>query len=139
MGAVAPELVNHCVDHKSVNEAYLMHGTSPTSALAILATSFKVDFAGGAAGTMFGPGVYLAESSSKSDEYAQDDAEGAYKGMFALLVCRAVVGEPFVTEQPGDHSREVIAGSFDCVLGDREKAVGTYREFIFFHEDSIFP
>mmetsp|Transcript_75871 Transcript_75871/g.180267 ORF Transcript_75871/g.180267 Transcript_75871/m.180267 type:complete len:1130 (+) Transcript_75871:72-3461(+) len=121
------------------NEAYLFHGTNPTSAFAILGTSFKVDFAGGAAGTMFGPGVYLAESSSKSDEYAQDDTEGAYKGLFAMLVCRAVIGVPYVVEQPGNYMDEVVSGSYDSVVGDREKAVGTYREFIFFHEAAVYP
>ena len=25
------------------------------------------------------------------------------------------------------------------MLGDREKAVGTFREFIFFHEASVYP
>lgn len=53
------------------NEAYLFHGSNPTSAISILSTSFKVDFAGAAVGTMFGPGVYLAESSAKSDEYRE--------------------------------------------------------------------
>ena len=45
------------------NEAYLLHGTTPSSAVAILSSSFSVDFAGKSAGTMFGPGIYLAESS----------------------------------------------------------------------------
>jgi len=138
----AAELAKRCCvpEHDNqINEAYLMHGTNPTSALAILDTSFKIDFAGGAAGTMFGPGIYLAESSSKSDEYAQDDAEGAYKGLFAMLICRAVVGEAFITESPGDYSNQVTSGKFDCILGDREKAVGTFREFIFFHEGSVYP
>lgn len=122
-----------------VNEAYMLHGTNPSSALAILGTSFKVDFAGGAAGTMFGPGVYLAEASTKADEYAQDDAEGTYKGLFAMLVCRAIVGKPFVTQQAGNWASHVTSGAYDCVLGDREAAVGTFREFIFFHESSIYP
>jgi hypothetical protein len=116
-----------------------MHGTNPTSAVAILRTDFKIDLAGVSGGTMFGPGVYLAESSSKADEYAHEDKDGAYKGLYAMLICRGVTGHPFVTETPGDHSERVLSGEFDCVLGDREKAKGTYREFIFFHEESIFP
>merc|ERR1719281_2292342 len=65
------------------NEQYLFHGSNPTSAMSILGTSFKVDLAGKTAGTMFGPGVYLAEASSKSDEYARDDQGGDYDGLFA--------------------------------------------------------
>eukprot|EP00434_Breviolum_minutum_P036229 symbB.v1.2.032095.t1/scaffold3754.1/size70833/6 len=121
------------------NQAYLLHGTNPTSAVAILSNSFTVDFAGKSAGTMFGPGIYLAESSTKADEYARDDAGGEYDGLYALLVCKAVLGKSYVTEQPGDFREPVLNGEFGHVLGDREKAVGTFREFIFFHDASIYP
>ena len=88
---------------------------------------------------MFGPGVYLAESSTKADEYARDDVGGEYDGLYAVLVCRALLGRSYVTEQAGDFSDRVLSGEFEHVLGDREKAVGTFREFIFFHEASIYP
>merc|ERR1719230_1658435 len=110
--AVDTGLLQRCRDEAGenlANEAFLFHGTNPTSALAILGTSFKVDFAGGAAGTMFGPGVYLAEASTKSDEYAQDDSEGAYQGLFAMLICRSVVGMPFVESTPGNYGERVIS------------------------------
>lgn len=141
--AAAPELCMRC-EHPTFgnpsNEQYLFHGTNPTSGMSILGTSFKVDFAGASAGTMFGPGIYLAEASSKADEYARDEnTGGAYDGLFAVLICRAVVGRSFVTEKPGDYKDKCLTGSFDSVLGDREKAVGTYREFIFFHEGSVYP
>jgi len=122
------------------NEAYLFHGSNPTSAISILSTSFKVDFAGAAVGTMFGPGVYLAESSAKSDEYARDENTGsAYDGLFAVLLCRVVVGSSYVVEKPGDYTEKCTSGEFDSVVGDREKAVGTFREFIVFDEASIYP
>eukprot|EP00933_Yihiella_yeosuensis_P033814 TRINITY_DN27448_c0_g1_i1.p1 TRINITY_DN27448_c0_g1~~TRINITY_DN27448_c0_g1_i1.p1 ORF type:complete len:984 (-),score=175.77 TRINITY_DN27448_c0_g1_i1:70-3021(-) len=121
------------------NEAYLFHGSNPTSAISILGTSFKVDFAGAAVGTMFGPGVYMAESSSKSDEYARDETGGTYEGLFAVLVCRVIVGSSFVVEKPGDYRDKCISGEYHSVVGDREKAVGTYREFIIFDEGSIYP
>ncbi|CAE7362126.1 Tnks [Symbiodinium pilosum] len=122
------------------NEAYLFHGSNPTSAISILSTSFKVDFAGAAVGTMFGPGVYLAESSSKSDEYARDEnTGGAYDGLFAVLLCRVVVGSSYVVEKPGNYTEKCTSGEFDSVVGDREKAVGTFREFIIFDEASIYP
>lgn len=136
--AASPDLLARCKEAGEV-ECYLLHGTNPTSAMAILGTSFKVNLAGKTAGTMFGPGVYLAESSSKADEYAKDDSGGVYDGLFAVLVCRAVLGRPFITETAGDYSEKVVSGDFDVVIGDREKAVGTFREFIFFHEASIYP
>merc|ERR1719203_733271 len=103
-------------------QSFLMHGTNPTSAVSILGTSFKVDFAGKTAGTMFGPGIYLAEASSKADEYARDDASGEFAGLFAVLLCRAVVGRPCVVEKPGDYREMVTSKKYDTVVGDREKA-----------------
>jgi len=137
-----PELAARCTHPKfgnPTNEAYFMHGSNPTSAQSILGTSFKVELAGASAGTMFGPGIYLAEASSKADEYARDETGGAFDGLFAVLFCRAVVGRSFVTEKPGDFHEKCTAGPFDSVMGDREKAVGTYREFIFFHEGAVYP
>jgi len=116
-----------------------MHGTNPTSAVAILKTDFKIDLAGASAGTMFGPGAYLAEASTKADEYAHADKDGAYAGLYAMVVCRAVLGKSLVQLKPGNNSARITSGEFDCICGDREKAVGTFREFIFFHEESIYP
>merc|ERR1712100_194499 len=116
-----------------------MHGTNPTSAVSLLNTAFKVDLAGKSVGTMFGPGIYLAEASSKADEYARDDDSGAYSGLFAIVVCRAVLGRPFVTSDPGNYAHKVTPGDYDVVIGDREKVVNTYREFVFFSEDSVYP
>ena len=31
------------------------------------------------------------------------------------------------------------SGSYDAVLGDREASVGTYREYVVFEEDLIYP
>lgn len=140
--AACPELAARCAlpgGGNPSNEAWLMHGTSPTSAVAILRTDFKIDLAGASAGTMFGPGAYLAEASTKADEYAQADTDGAYQGLYAMVVSRAVVGRAFRVEKPGNYAQKVVSGEYDCVLGDREKAVGTFREFIFFSEDSIYP
>merc|ERR1712032_219137 len=75
----------------------------------------------------------------KADEYARDDVSGEYAELYAVLLCRVVLGRPYVTESPGDYSEQVTSGDYDCVLGDREKAVGTFREFVLFHEASIFP
>jgi len=134
------ERLNHPTLGNRSNEQYLFHGSNPTSAMSILGTSFSIDLAGASAGTMFGPGIYLAEASSKADEYAKDEnSGGAYDGLFAVLICRAIVGRSFVTLKPGDFKDNCLTGNFDSVLGDREKAVGTYREFIFFHEGAVYP
>lgn len=132
--------VRHPKVGNPTNEVYLLHGSNPTSAISILGTSFKVDLAGASVGTMFGPGIYMAESSTKSDEYARDESTGsAYDGLYAVLLCRVVMGSSYVVEKPGDYKDKCISGDFDSVVGDREKAVGTFREIIIFDEGSIYP
>jgi len=120
-------------------EALLFHGTNPSSSISILKTGFKLDHAGKATGAMFGYGVYLAECCSKSDEYATDDNGGTYPGLRALLVCRSLVGNPYVVHKAGDCIERARSDGCDCVLGDRESTVNTYREFVFWDEAQIVP
>jgi len=120
-------------------DAYLLHGTNPSSAMSILKTGFVLDHAGSSRGTMFGNGIYTAECSSKSDEYGHDDGGNTYPGLRALLVCKAFVGHPLVVDSPGDHTTKAKELGYDCVCGDRESKVHTYREFIFFDEAQLYP
>lgn len=59
--------------HRTVNEVFLWHGTAPKAADGIWKNGFDLQLAGSCAGRMYGDGVYFAECSSKSDEYARDD------------------------------------------------------------------
>jgi len=120
-------------------EALLAHGTNPSSAMGILKTGFSLSAAGKSTGTMFGYGIYLAECVSKSDEYARDDNGGTYPGLMAMLMCRALVGKPYVVTEAGDSIDAAKAAGCDCVCGDREQKVGTYKEYIFFDERSVVP
>eukprot|EP00928_Gymnodinium_smaydae_P016919 TRINITY_DN16418_c0_g1_i1.p1 TRINITY_DN16418_c0_g1~~TRINITY_DN16418_c0_g1_i1.p1 ORF type:complete len:490 (+),score=23.39 TRINITY_DN16418_c0_g1_i1:97-1566(+) len=133
----APDLLGPC--QREVNEHYLFHGTSPTGALGIIKRGFDFSKAGTSTGLMFGPGAYFAEASSKFDEYAQPDE---LSGMCAVLVCRVVCGEMHHTT--GRPDRTMLAdpsftAKFDGILGDREAAVGTYREFVVFRPEQIYP
>jgi len=120
-------------------EALLAHGTNPSSAMAILKNGFSLSAAGKSTGTMFGYGIYLAECVSKSDEYARDDNGGTYPGLLAMLMCRSLIGNPYVVQDAGDYIPEAKSQGMDCVCGDRESKVGTYREFIFFDERQVLP
>mmetsp|Transcript_293 Transcript_293/g.877 ORF Transcript_293/g.877 Transcript_293/m.877 type:complete len:873 (-) Transcript_293:185-2803(-) len=122
-----------------LGEAFLFHGTNPSSAMSILRTGFVLDHAGSSTGTMFGAGIYMAECSSKSDEYGHDDGGNTYPSLNAILVCRCYVGRPYVAQQAGEHTVHAREQGFDCVCGDRESKVGTYREFIFFDEAQVYP
>mmetsp|Transcript_13532 Transcript_13532/g.30784 ORF Transcript_13532/g.30784 Transcript_13532/m.30784 type:complete len:840 (+) Transcript_13532:149-2668(+) len=120
-------------------EALLFHGTNPSSAMGIMKKGFVLSHAGKATGTMFGYGIYLAECCSKSDEYARDDGGGTYPGLMAMLVCRTLIGNPYVVQESGDAVETAKSSGCDCVLGDRESKVGTYREFVLFDERQVFP
>lgn len=111
-----------------VNEAYLFHGTTPNAAIAIQASGFNLGLAGKHRGKMFGRGVYFAEESSKADEYAEPDEEF---GLRCMLFCRVACGETHLAVEPcADMERQVDRRKFDCTIGDRRQAVGTYREII---------
>ncbi|CAE8642915.1 unnamed protein product [Polarella glacialis] len=127
-----------------VNETVLWHGTSPQGAVGIAQNGFDLSRAGSAAGSMYGPGIYLAEASSKSDEYAQDDQGGLYSGEYCLILCKAVLGEPMCLTAGGDSVHALVkasmdGGAYDSVLGDREASVGTYREFVVYREEQVYP
>jgi len=119
------------------NEVYLFHGTTPHAAFSIARSEFCISRAGSRRGMMFGPGIYLAENSSKSDEYAKE-GEGAFHGQRAMLICRAIAGRVLTVQEPGDYSEKVLSREYDSVCGDRLSAVGTFREMIFFQEDAVY-
>eukprot|EP00929_Paragymnodinium_shiwhaense_P094226 TRINITY_DN54674_c0_g1_i1.p1 TRINITY_DN54674_c0_g1~~TRINITY_DN54674_c0_g1_i1.p1 ORF type:complete len:323 (+),score=23.75 TRINITY_DN54674_c0_g1_i1:179-1147(+) len=134
----APHLMGPC--WSSVNELYLMHGTSPSAAMRIVRAGFDLSRAGSAAGTMFGPGAYFAECSSKADEYAVEDE---FSGMCALIVCRVACGQLKRAcrrlSKDFDPSHPEFRDDYDGVLGDREASVGTYREFVVMATEQIYP
>ncbi|CAK0878864.1 unnamed protein product [Prorocentrum cordatum] len=86
-----------------------------------------------------------AERDHPKDEYAgpcggPDDAEA---DLLVVLLCRVVGGRVHYTDQdtPDPHflSKSVVHGSYDSVLGDREKLKGTFREFIVYNNDQAYP
>jgi len=135
-----PETVNEA------NETYLFHGTSPEAANAIISSGFRIDLAGSFAGCAFGKGAYLAEASTKADEYARP-GNGLFSSMYAMLLCRVALGRVARVEEfysSSASTREVVdgiiaSGSHHSLLGDREAAAGTYREFVVFKREQIYP
>lgn len=130
---------------KKANEFLLFHGTKPSSADKICSGDFRMDLAGSGAGSLYGTGVYFAERSSKGDEYAGDDEEGVYQGLYAMLLCRVTCGNMLYCDDVRP-SAALLAEQctsdgalYHSVLGDREKARGTYREFIIYDKDQAYP
>mmetsp|Transcript_36115 Transcript_36115/g.100254 ORF Transcript_36115/g.100254 Transcript_36115/m.100254 type:complete len:135 (-) Transcript_36115:121-525(-) len=121
----------------------MLHGTNPTAVADISTSGFRIDLAGTGAGSAFGPGAYLAEASSKSDEYARPDEDGLY----TMLICRVCLGKVARTERSvweDTSARDLVetvkqGDSYDSLLGDRESFRGTYREFVVYNPDAIYP
>lgn len=129
------------VDHQ-INEYYLWHGTTPKAASAITDTDFDLKRAGSAYGALFGPGIYFAESCMKADEYTAADR----RGWMPLILCRVVLGkinycDAFDAKKLSKYLEDSCkpGGPFDSVLGDREKVRGTFREFIVFDNQQVYP
>jgi len=130
--------------YSGANEFYLFHGTNPSSAHKICFNHFRVDRAGTHKGTLYGAGIYFAEACSKADEYAQDDMDGLYQGLFAMLLCRVVCGDLLHTADVKPNVKDLVNDVVDekkhhSVLGDREKARNTYREFIVYDNNQAYP
>ena len=134
-----PPCLGH-VDDK-INEVFLFHGTAPSGAIGIGEDGFDLSMAGSNVGTMFGAGAYFAEASSKSDEYSTEEPSGVFSGKRALLLCRVTLGNMFyITHSDIPAIEDALAiGKYHSVLGDREKAVGSYRGFVVFDQDQIYP
>lgn len=64
---------------------------------------------------------------------------GTYPGLMAILMCRSLVGNPYVVQDAGDYIQAAKDQGCDCVVGDRESKVGTYKEFIFFDQRQVLP
>jgi len=121
------------------HEEFLFHGTNDEAAVSITKGDFLVNLAGTGAGTLYGRGVYLAESVSKSDEYTKENARGER----CILVCRATIGYVNYNDEVSPNVDALVKsctdGPYHCVLGDREKCRGTYREIIVYDNDQIYP
>eukprot|EP00931_Biecheleriopsis_adriatica_P094366 TRINITY_DN6801_c0_g1_i1.p1 TRINITY_DN6801_c0_g1~~TRINITY_DN6801_c0_g1_i1.p1 ORF type:complete len:775 (-),score=113.21 TRINITY_DN6801_c0_g1_i1:7-2052(-) len=125
---------------KALNEVYLWHGTQVRAGLAIAQNDFDIDLSGSSAGSMLGNGVYCAESCTKADEYAKDEPDGYYKGVYAMLLCRVCMGNMFYTTKRDSEAKDGFEeGKYDSTLGDRAKYHKTFREFVVYESDQIYP
>jgi len=122
----------------TINEWYLYHGTSNSAARNICAHDFKMRLAGSSTGTLYGRGAYLAESITKADEYSKKEDD-----CYTVLLCRVLGGRVRYTNErqpdPEALTKDCVEGPFDCILGDRKKVSGTYREFIIFDTENVYP
>lgn len=121
------------------NEWYLLHGTNPRAAQAICSSDFVISTAGSNTGTLYGRGLYFADSITKADEYSKPNSKGHY----AVLLCRVLGGRVLYTDEvtpdPEELVNKCVVGEWDTVLGDREKCRGTFKEFVLFDTEDVYP
>jgi len=100
-------LITPCLDD-AVNEYYLFHGTSDETIKIILDMGFDERYA--EVNGMFGPGIYFAENSSKSNQYVAcpkcDGGSIPRKGqkcscdaseiIYSMILSRVCLGNPYV-------------------------------------------
>jgi hypothetical protein len=125
--------------NRDCNEVYLWHGTSPEGARGITDTEFDLRRAGKATGKLFGPGIYLAESCLKADEYTKPD----HRGLYPLVLCRTTLGNVNYCAdeypQAGALEASCRSGKYHSILGDRQVVHGTFREFIVYDKHQVYP
>eukprot|EP00927_Polykrikos_kofoidii_P064162 TRINITY_DN5921_c0_g1_i1.p1 TRINITY_DN5921_c0_g1~~TRINITY_DN5921_c0_g1_i1.p1 ORF type:complete len:907 (+),score=113.38 TRINITY_DN5921_c0_g1_i1:117-2837(+) len=146
---LSPEVLTRTIDEQAVlkvlgdldgpsHERFLFHGTSLSAVENITDNDFRLDLAGSHRGTMYGHGLYMAECSSKADEYAEEEEDGLCR----MLLCRAALGRVLVDAEvkpdPVDLTHR-CKGGYDSLCGDRWTAVGTYRELIVFNSSQVYP
>lgn len=83
--------------------------------------------------------------SSKRDEYSRDSEEGMLLGLCVVMLCRVTFGNLYHTDEVEPSKGAIHAArtghsrTHHSVLGDSEKARGTYREFLLFDIGCVLP
>lgn len=130
----------HFVDleDEETNTVLLFHGTSFQAADAIAKEDFHISRSGSNRGALFGKGIYLAESCTKADEYGKEGPDH----LRCMLACRVTLGNVLYCDDVSPDVAKLeraCMGAYHSVLGDREKVHGTFREFIVYDEDQVYP
>ena len=93
---------------------------------------------GSGKGSLYGAGLYFADSIVKADEYSEADENGVY----SMLLCRVLGGNVLYSAEDvpdGDLRAQVLEGRYDSVLGDREQVRGTFKEYMVYDADHVYP
>lgn len=92
-----PELVSRVDKDPCLNEVFLFHGTDMLGSIGISRDGHDMSRAGKAQGTMLGPGYYMADSSTKADEYTKlEPVKGHVGPVRRMLLERVLLGRPLL-------------------------------------------
>jgi O-acetyl-ADP-ribose deacetylase (regulator of RNase III) len=135
-----------------INEYFLLHGTKVNTRDTIVKQGLDSRLSNS---TFFGNGIYFADSSTKSDQYADSIQQRTAIGQpLYMFVCRVTLGNPYVARKPKAFRRPPCThvgcnsdtctthhDMYDSVLGTHKRD-GTpllFREFIVYHPDQSYP
>merc|ERR1712136_421357 len=125
---------------RDANEMWMLHGTNHAAADIISSDDF--DMARANPSGLFGAGLYFAESISKSDEYVGGKVVNGDE-IFPLLICRVCLGNvSYCDERRPDRKAledKCLRDTWHSVLGDRKKLFNTFREFVVYDNQQVFP
>lgn len=120
----------------SLNEAFLWHGTHASNIDAIVQDGFdeRVCSLEG----MLGGGLYFAEDSCKSGQYAEKSIGSSRSHWFVLS--RVLLGRPHHVDQPMPDTRRA-PHSFDSVVftPSADSPLGHHREFVVYDRFQAYP
>mmetsp|Transcript_151094 Transcript_151094/g.384027 ORF Transcript_151094/g.384027 Transcript_151094/m.384027 type:complete len:363 (+) Transcript_151094:3-1091(+) len=120
-------------DHE-LNEVYLWHGTTKEKAEAIAMHGMdpRVSRLSG----MFGAGLYFAENSCKSGQYAAKDSNNSHW----FFLCRVMLGNPWITGSAMPDIRREPNG-YDSVVYKPWlfSTIGHHREFVVYDGNQVYP
>lgn len=122
--------------NKSLNEVFLWHGSSKPKVDIIAEAGFdeRVSSLGG----MLGGGVYFAEDSCKSGQYAEKSIASSRSHWFVLS--RVLLGRPHYTTAPMPEIRRAPDGSDSVVYTpDHNNGLGHHREFVIYDRFQAYP
>jgi len=125
---------------RDANEMWMLHGTNHAAADIISSDDF--DMARANPSGLFGAGLYFAESISKSDEYVGGKVVNGDE-IFPFLICRVCLGNVFYCDERRPDRKALedkcLRDTWHSVLGDRKKLFNTFREFVVYDNQQVFP
>ncbi|KAJ7197935.1 hypothetical protein GGX14DRAFT_552383 [Mycena pura] len=98
----------------------------------IIKSSFDLNIEGRMG--MFGKGIYTSSTSSKSDDYSQNQCSSSFK---AILLNKVIVGKGYKLEYY-DVSLTAPPAGYDSVLGEKGGSLN-YDELVVYTNDAIRP
>merc|ERR1711890_89233 len=97
-----------------VCEHWLFHGSNWAALESISNSDFDLTRSGSNRGQLYGRGIYCAECSSKSDEYAEQNGDG----IRCMMLCRVTLGKLRYIDSLVPAIGAANRGTADTILGD---------------------